>query len=74
MDRGKIDIGRVKMLRANWPWWANCPVCPAMTGLQMFRTFAEAIAWKDAHLVMRHPLEQHIFYVERDGRREVSRG
>lgn len=72
MNRGKIDIGRIK----GWatvvgadskPWWASCPHCPTKFGFQSFVSHGDAIDWTDKHLFKFHANDAFIFRVGQYG-------
>lgn len=68
MNRGKIDIGRVKARFIDKPWWVHCPLCPIHTGFYMATTFDVAITWKDQHLVKCHVDDGRFLMVNRRGK------
>lgn len=73
MNRGKIDIGRVKARFIAEPWWVSCPLCPIHTGFKMTKTHEMAIDWKDKHLFKHHANDGHLLNIER-ARKDSQRG
>lgn len=55
MNLAKINVGRVKSMRVQTPWWMHCPLCPVNPGFQTFATHEAAWDAAERHLFKRHP-------------------